>query len=270
MVYSTCTFSVKEDEEVVQWFLDTYADMRICPVERKHGFSEGRADMVLNGREDLKHCVRIFPHKAKGEGHFAVLLQKCGKTGACKEEYARQINVVSEEKEREKEWDFSGLHQKESMKNRKAKKGKKDEKGKRQNEDCIDTTAVEKFCEELPVILGNLQVKNNIVGIQPYEQPRQSNLRIIYAGIPLLQWKYKIVPSPQSALVLNRQTYKKSVDFDAKDERVIRYLKGESVETETAWKGNVLICVDGYGLGWAQGTGGKLLKNKYNPGWRYQ
>ena len=33
--------------------------------------------------------------------------------------------------------------------------------------------------------------------------------------------------------------------------------------------GLVLICVDGFPLGWAQKRGGQL-KNKYNPGWRWQ
>ena len=38
---------------------------------------------------------------------------------------------------------------------------------------------------------------------------------------------------------------------------------------EEAADGLVLICVDGFPLGWAQKRGGQL-KNKYNPGWRWQ
>ncbi|WP_337497241.1 hypothetical protein [Clostridium sp.] len=38
---------------------------------------------------------------------------------------------------------------------------------------------------------------------------------------------------------------------------------------EDAADGLVLICVDGFPLGWAQKRGGQL-KNKYNPGWRWQ
>ena len=57
-----------------------------------------------------------------------------------------------------------------------------------------------------------------------------------------------------------------------KDERVIRYLKGETIllkDEEALEKGWVLVCVDGYPIGWAKCTG-KSLKNKYYPGWRWQ
>lgn len=78
MVYSTCTFSVLEDEAVIRWFTDKYKDMSICTVEHKDGFSYGRPDMVENGDKSLENCIRIFPHRAKGEGHFATLLKKEG------------------------------------------------------------------------------------------------------------------------------------------------------------------------------------------------
>ena len=48
----------------------------------------------------------------------------------------------------------------------------------------------------------------------------------------------------------------------------IRYLKGETLTAaEEEADGLVLIQVDGFG--WAQKRGGQL-KNKYNPGWRWQ
>ena len=65
-----------------------------------------------------------------------------------------------------------------------------------------------------------------------------------------------------------------SVDFPAEDERVIRYLKGETLDVEDLSlppkaSGWVLVCVDGFPLGWAKLSGG-MLKNKYYPGWRWQ
>ena len=56
------------------------------------------------------------------------------------------------------------------------------------------------------------------------------------------------------------------------DERVIRYLKGETISLkagEAAGKGWILVCAGGFGLGWARGNG-QNLKNKYYPGWRRQ
>jgi NOL1/NOP2/fmu family ribosome biogenesis protein len=69
---------------------------------------------------------------------------------------------------------------------------------------------------------------------------------------------------------LTERDNQQTVNFAADDERVIRYLKGETLLTDTAYKGNVLVCVDGFGLGWAQGSGNGTLKNRYYPGWRYQ
>ena len=61
------------------------------------------------------------------------------------------------------------------------------------------------------------------------------------------------------------------LDLDRGDQRVIRYLKGETIlldpgENARGW---ILVCVDGFPLGWARGNGGSL-KNKYYPGWRWQ
>jgi len=46
-------------------------------------------------------------------------------------------------------------------------------------------------------------------------------------------------------------------------------LRDKSIIEEKLKKGWVLVCVDGYPLGWAKYTG-TSLKNKYYPGWRWQ
>ena len=53
------------------------------------------------------------------------------------------------------------------------------------------------------------------------------------------------------------------MSFSADDIRVIKYLKGETVELEDDQdieNGYVLVCVDGYPLGWAKNYRG-VLKN---------
>ena len=63
---------------------------------------------------------------------------------------------------------------------------------------------------------------------------------------------------------LRMQEFVNYLNFNASDERTIRYLKGETLTAaeEEAADGLVLICVDGFPLGWAQKRGGQL-KNKY-------
>jgi NOL1/NOP2/fmu family ribosome biogenesis protein len=72
-------------------------------------------------------------------------------------------------------------------------------------------------------------------------------------------------------MVLKKQEYASVIDLSARDERVIRYLKGETIEIEdgesTRDFGWQLVCVDGYPLGWGKLIRG-TLRNKYFSGWR--
>ena len=53
LVYSTCTFSEEEDERNVEWFVREFPQFELLS-QRK-----------------------IYPHRKKGEGHFAALFRKC-------------------------------------------------------------------------------------------------------------------------------------------------------------------------------------------------
>ena len=64
LIYSTCTFNKKENEEVVIWFLENHPQFELEKINLKFG-REG-----LSGREDIDSSVkRIFPIDG-GEGHF--------------------------------------------------------------------------------------------------------------------------------------------------------------------------------------------------------
>ena len=71
-------------------------------------------------------------------------------------------------------------------------------------------------------------------------------------------------------MYLKKGVFSQTVDLSCEDPNVIRYLKGETVEVpECPWDGWVLVCVDGFSLGWAKAKNG-TLKNKYCTGWRMQ
>ena len=85
--------------------------------------------------------------------------------------------------------------------------------------------------------------------------------------------KKRFEPSQALAMCLKAEEFSNSISFAAEDGRVLRYLKGETLDLcGTGWsgyKGWALVCVDGYGLGWAKAANG-MLKNKYYAGWRMQ
>lgn len=273
LVYSTCTFSVKEDEEVIQWLLTEYPDMKICPIERKEGFSPGRPDLVEKGSKDLIHCIRIFPHRTKGEGHFAVLLQKSGRVDEMAGQRERKPDgdiVSSFRQAREEAQNKAGKAKKKRDKKNTFKARKRDQRGGSWELEDAAGEEMETFLKQFAALNGTVVIQNNMVSVQPWQMPELERLHIVYQGLSVCEWKHKVNASHQLALTLTSSDYGQVLNFKADDEQVIRYLKGETLMTDKPYQGNVLICVDGFGLGWAQGNGKGTLKNKYYPGWRYQ
>ena len=69
MLYSTCTFSKKEDEENVAYILEKYPSMELVPIDKEQfkGLSDGFG---------YPQTARLFPHRIQGEGHFLALFHK--------------------------------------------------------------------------------------------------------------------------------------------------------------------------------------------------
>ena len=66
LVYSTCTFSPEENEQVIAAFLAEHSDFELQDVDAPW------FDRVSQGN------YRMWPHKLLGEGHFAAVLRKRG------------------------------------------------------------------------------------------------------------------------------------------------------------------------------------------------
>lgn len=76
LIYSTCTFAPCENEEIVLWALENFPELELVPIFAK-GVSNADASWAKSSM-DLSGAKRIFPHKSKGEGHFAALFHKKG------------------------------------------------------------------------------------------------------------------------------------------------------------------------------------------------
>lgn len=83
--------------------------------------------------------------------------------------------------------------------------------------------------------------------------------------------KNRFEPSQPLALALRKGEAEAVISLDVNDERITRYLKGETLHIEDAEathkKGWHLLCVDGYPLGFGKLVNG-IFKNKYPAGWR--
>lgn len=233
LLYSTCTFDGRENEQVIEHLLDRCPEFHIVPMEGYEGFCNGHPEIAKSNRPELIDTVRIFPHKMEGEGHYLALLQK----GEAAE------TAVS-------------VH-------RKGGRGK----GRLPEE-------LENFLKDVsvPFDIGRMDIRGERVYYMPEGLPDVRGIRFLRTGLLLGELKKnRFAPSQALAMYLKKEEYEKTIDLSAEDERIFRYLKGETLDVsdffEDRDKGWYLVCVDSYPLGWGKLSNG-TLKNKYLPGWR--
>lgn len=232
LLYSTCTFDCRENEKIIEHLLNTYPEFQIVPMEGYERFAPGRSELTESGREEFADTVRIFPHRMEGEGHYLALLKK-GRTQG--EETGPFV-----------------------------KGGGKAELSRELKE----------FLEEISISFefGRMDIRGDRVYYMPEGLPDLRGIRFLRTGLLLGEIKKnRFEPSQALAMYLKKEEYKKTIDMSAEDERISRYLKGETLEVsdlaDCKEKGWYLVCADSFPLGWGKLSNG-TLKNKYLPGWR--
>ena len=75
LVYSTCTFSPAEDEGVISSFLHAHPDFSAVRIDGAP-FSPAQPDWIADPAPGVEYAFRLWPHKLRGEGHFAAVLRK--------------------------------------------------------------------------------------------------------------------------------------------------------------------------------------------------
>ncbi|MDD3403622.1 MAG: RsmF rRNA methyltransferase first C-terminal domain-containing protein [Hespellia sp.] len=233
MLYSTCTFDSLENEQTIEYLLDLFPEFHICGMKPYEGFAEGMPQETGSGHPDFKKTVRIWPQRMQGEGHFVALLQKGEGIPKPSLQETKKANV--------------------------------------------------KIAEELQEFFANvswqmewsrLDIHGERVYYMPKDLPNLRGIRFLRTGLLLGELKKKrFEPSQALAMCLKQNEYKYTINLSIEDDRVMKYLKGETIEVDELVdpkaKGWYLICVDSYPLGWGK-LGGGSVKNKYLPGWRCQ
>ncbi len=244
MFYSTCTFSPLENEKTITHLLKERPDMEVIPMEDYEGFAEGLTSYrgeVFD--ESCKLCRRIWPHKMSGEGHFMALLHKKNGTPQQVQQTVSQSSIW---------W-------------KKCKGLNKEQKA-----------AAEDFFSHVNIAYDEkrIDVRGDNLYYLPAPQYDGRGLHFLRNGLFMGEFKKKrFEPSQPFALALHAQDFDQVLDFPADDERLSRYLRGETLDVsdliagEKKRKGWQLVMVAGHPLGF-----GKLvnnnLKNKYPAGWR--
>ena len=77
LLYSTCTYSIEENEGAIMEFLQRYPAFRICKVnEAVRACTAQGIPPTQDNDAEFFECRRFYPHVSKGEGQFLALLQR--------------------------------------------------------------------------------------------------------------------------------------------------------------------------------------------------
>ena len=235
IIYSTCTFNRREDEENVLFIanelgaeiinLETDADWHIC------GDTTGRNLPVYH----------FFPHKTRGEGFFLALLKKTSDTPPAENRKSKKKKPETVSADGFAKW----INCKENFDFHKSKDG---------------ITALRKaFADDYAAISEKLNVICAGVRVCTEKPAKFSNS----ARKP----KPQFVPAPGLALssCLNRKAFP---DISLNYSDAIKFLRGESIPpTVYAPRGWVTVSYRNLPLGFANNVGSRL-NNSYPPAWR--
>lgn len=298
MLYSTCTFSAEENELSVISVLANHPDLQLIQMEGYEGFSSGikhaaddeacaafgiEKNKIDELRTQLEKCVRIFPHRMEGEGHFLALFRKNAGTDAnVLTQKAAKIdaNVFLQKASGE---DARKGHKKQKHKRKNAGTGK--QTGKNKAEESLQAYFMQ-FLKEIGLRMpeGRTEIRGEKLFLMGTED-LQPGLKFLRDGLFLGTFKTKrFEPSEPFALSISPKESIRSVELDgggnhaemesacgagasADFERISAYLRGESIQMELEENGWYLVTSGGFPIGWAKYANG-ILKNKYPPAWR--
>lgn len=263
LLYSTCTFAPCENEENIAWILDRYPELELMEMEQAEGFSEGVPEWG-DGNPELKKCIRLFPHKINGEGHFLALLHKKQSTES-DEQTELNLNTERKTEKAAKKKNKKGTDKKTGMSS--PTKEQKQLLTDFFTHMGISSIAGKSLTDYQTEVHGE---KVYLLSVQP--DSRLQGINFLRNGLFLGDLKKnRFEPSQPLALAIRKEECQNTIDLPVKDSRVTAYLKGESIQLEeneidgkTGW---ALLTVDGYPLSFGKLVG-QTLKNKYPIGFR--
>lgn len=287
LVYSTCTFSPEEDEQMIVGFMREHPGYELVEIPKIAGIEGGRLqwaavndasdsdyggrhgrredrnvadgnglneDGILTANYDeysaLSRTARLWPHRLRGEGHFVAKLVKSGTRRR------PDINSVGDTLAEKAEMEIG-------IKVRTVPA----------SEEVVPyeklPAAFDEFVKANMTYFpdGVFMIKGHNLYQLPEPPPLLAGLRTAKFGWFLGSFEgHRFEPSHSLVTALDKKAFLRTIDLKADSREVNSYLKGETLMIEGE-KGLTAVCVDGKTLGWAKQTG-DMLKNMYPKGWR--
>lgn len=181
----------------------------------------------IGGRVELTRSGRLWPHKIDGEGHFIALFKKAGSKLPVPNTFSGQENLKINLKDY---YDFACTHL-----------------------NLVPQGEFIVYGDNLYLTMPNL--------------PNLNGIKVVRPGWHLGVFKKnRFEPSHTMALALTMKDFKNTINFRPDDREINTYLKGETINRQVP-KGWIVLCVNGYPLGWGK-SDGLVIKNHYPKGLR--
>jgi NOL1/NOP2/fmu family ribosome biogenesis protein/23S rRNA U2552 (ribose-2'-O)-methylase RlmE/FtsJ len=229
LIYSTCSYSRQEDEEIADWLAEEF---NIESVKLKVEDSLGIVETVSERSGSFGY--RFYPDKVKGEGFFIAAFRK-----------TENAVIISEVKS-----------QRSKVKNKQAFTAKEIETVKPYLVNADNYFYIKQHEEAIAV---PLHLENDLAIIQ-------SSLYIKKAGVRLgTIIRNELIPAHELAVsnIIDPAVPKQEVDI----ETALQYLRKADIAIESEFKGWVLICHQQLPLGWIKILANRT-NNYYPASWR--
>lgn len=229
LVYSTCTYSKEEDEQIVDWFLNNFNysieevndEIKACTIPAN-----------LNGKVG-ENSRKFLPFTGKGEGQFVAVLKNLDEeidreTKLYSKKHTRTVfEIGRSEKLIFKEWAIQNL-----------------------KEDC----AQQILKDNLLKVGDGLYLAPKNLGAK--EVTALDELRFKSLGVKLGVFEKGRFEPDHSIFMACLDMLKIAIDINGNE--AAKFIHGEQLETKIHGKGYVAICYNGYPLGGAKLAGGRL------------
>lgn len=248
MVYSTCTFSPEEDEKMITWFLSSHSDYILedwrTILPKNCGLEGGRPQFSDSESVEIEKTLRLWPHRLRGEGHFAARLKKAGTLPSTELPSGQEAL-----KKKNQQPDITGYL------------------------DFAKTflaaaPAANNCYSVLEQLHGNgiFQYFGEELYLIPEKMISLKGLKIMRAGLHLgTRKKNRFEPAHALAMALSPKDCMQYTECSY--DSAIRYLHGETIPCSPDLRSWTLVCYQGISLGWGKAQNG-VLKNHYPKGLR--
>lgn len=235
LVYSTCTFSMTENEEQVENFLKKHTDFHLLSAYQYDGMRE-------NGG-----MIRIWPQDGYGEGHFMAVFERDGELLPEAYGYKGSTEPVLSNKQKQETGPWK---------------------------DFITDVFADGSLKDSLSDPKNLFIFGSRLCAMPESTiPILAGLKTIRAGLELGGIrKGRFVPSHSLALALRPGDVLRNVELNSgnagEGDMAGQYLNGQTLKDPAVRdNGWTVVSISGISLGWVKSSNG-LLKNHYPKGLR--